>query len=518
MRSNHHLIVAIVGCLLSLVPYRLQSQVPDWVAGNGLSPRFQPSVYLTGFGASTRRENQGKTEVMQSALTLARKNLVERILVRVTASTESRIEEHGRSLLSSFGSFTQTSSSLELFGLESETYFDEETTSGYGFAWVKKDKMVEAYRERLNDHRSKIREFLAEGKHQSEQSNRSKALEAYLACYPYLQGVEEARAVLLAIGGDSHADKLSPDAQSDNSLAAQVRAGLESAMNKPVASIDDAASYLAYCLSQRTIPAEKVVSVNYFAFQDTRMGSRFSMFFRDVLARKVLEVARWKPIGQVTDQEDSAEFVLSGSYWRQKAGVRILATLLNRKSGQTVGGAEVLIPPNVVKSSGMSLLPANFTAASVDEKRISSNQLPAGGIEVEIRTNKGGDGSVFARGEQMRVYVKVNMPCYIRFVYHQANEERVLLLNSEYVDESKVNKWYPASGVFECDAPFGVEFLQVFARTEPFEPVKTIIRNEREILVEDLGGFLARTRGFKPVSPRAMQAERRLVMTTLENR
>jgi len=517
MRFNHRLILVIVGCVLSLVPHRLQSQIPDWVAQNGLSPRFQPGVYLTGFGASTRRENQGNAEAMQSALTLARKNLVERILVRVTNTTESRTEETGRSFVSSFGSLTQTSSSLELFGLEGETYFDEETTTGFGFAWVRKDRMVEAYGERLKEYRSKIDAFLAEGKNRSEQGDRSRALEAYLACYPYLQGIEEARAVLQAIRGGTTTDKPSPDTQIDNSLAVQVRAGLESAMNKPVASIDDAASYLAYCLSQRTIPPEKAVSVKYFAFQDTRMGSRFARYFRDVLARKVLEVARWKPVAQKADQEDSAEFSLTGSYWQQEAGVRILASLQNRKSGQTVGGAEVLIPPNVVKSSGLSLLPANFAAASADQKKISSDQLPAGGIEVETRTNKGGDGSVFTRGEQMRVYVKVNMPCYIRFVYHQANGERVLLLNSEYVNASKVNKWYPASRVFECDAPFGVEFLQVFARTEPFESVKTVFRNEREILVEDLGGFLTRTRGFKPVKPRVMQSERRLVLTTLEN-
>jgi hypothetical protein len=515
MTSNHRALLVVVGCVLSLVPQWLQAQVPDWVAHNGLSPRFQPGAYLTGFGASTRRENEGNAEAMQSALSLARKNLVERILVRVTNTTESRIEETGRALLSSFGSLTQTSSSLELFGLEGETYFDEEMTTGFGFAWVKRDKMVEAYGERLKDHRSKIGEFLAEGKSRSEQGNRSRVLEAYLACYPHLQGTEEARAVLQAIRGSSATDRLSPDPQSDNSLAAQVRAGLESAMNKPVSSIDDAASYLAYCLSQRTIPPEKTVAVNYFAFQDTRMGSRFSMYFRDVLARKVIEVARWRPVEQDTDQV-SAEFSLAGSYWRQKAGVRILATLLNRKSGQTVGGAEVLIPRNVATSSGLSLLPANFTAASADQKKISTDQLPAGGIEVEIRTNKGGDGSVFARGEEMRVFVKVNMPCYIRFVYHQANGERVLLLNSEYVDGSKVNTWYPASGVFECDAPFGVEFLQVFARTEPFESVKTVFSNEREVLVGDLGGFLTRTRGFKPVKPRAMQSERRIVLTTLE--
>ena len=79
-----------------------------------------------------------------------------------------------------------------------------------------------------------------------------------------------------------------------------------------------------------------------------------------------------------------------------------------------------------------------------------------------------------------------------------------------------MNRVYQVPEEFECAEPFGAEVLQVFARTEPFEPLETVERDGYYFLKEDLPRFLARTRGFKRKQPETMQAERRVVITTME--
>jgi hypothetical protein len=70
---------------------------------------------------------------------------------------------------------------------------------------------------------------------------------------------------------------------------------------------------------------------------------------------------------------------------------------------------------------------------------------------------------------------------------------------------------------FECQAPFGVEVLQAFARTEGFEPVETVRVDGYDLLQEDLHKFLVRTRGFvKKATQGVLQGESRIVMTTME--
>lgn len=79
-----------------------------------------------------------------------------------------------------------------------------------------------------------------------------------------------------------------------------------------------------------------------------------------------------------------------------------------------------------------------------------------------------------------------------------------------------VNMVYQIPEEFVCAAPFGAEFLQAFARTERFEPLKTTDVNGYEIMVENLNEFVPRMRGFKKLKKKVQQAENMVVITTME--
>jgi hypothetical protein len=97
-----------------------------------------------------------------------------------------------------------------------------------------------------------------------------------------------------------------------------------------------------------------------------------------------------------------------------------------------------------------------------------------------------------------------------------ADGKRVLLLNEYFLDASKVNLVYQIPQEFESAAPFGAEVLQLFARTDHFEKIRTKTVDGYEVIQEGLDEVVAKTRGMKAAKPKSMQAEQRINITTMK--
>ena len=46
------------------------------------------------------------------------------------------------------------------------------------------------------------------------------------------------------------------------------------------------------------------------------------------------------------------EYVLTGSYWEEKAGLKFMASLQSEKNGRVMAGAEVLVPLEIIQDGG----------------------------------------------------------------------------------------------------------------------------------------------------------------------
>ena len=91
-----------------------------------------------------------------------------------------------------------------------------------------------------------------------------------------------------------------------------------------------------------------------------------------------------------------------------------------------------------------------------------------------------------------------------------------MLYNNHYIDQAKVNHAVALPDTFEVTAPFGTEFLQVFARTERFPEVAVRDWQGYPLLAEDLQTYVDQMRGLKKKANRQVeQAEARLSITTM---
>ncbi|HCA78698.1 MAG TPA: hypothetical protein DEP53_03085 [Bacteroidetes bacterium] len=504
------------------------AQKPDWVKEYGKSISYPEQLYLTGFGMHKVTGGIDRATSLRKATESARGNLIQSVRVSLQSTSGMIVEERNQRISSYFSSATQATSSMEIQGLELKTFYDDDEEMSYALAYVSRAHLASLYKEKESKLRKSIRQSLDAGKTDEEQGLKTKALDEYLACYPLFRQLEEAQAILLAVrtGTVKAIAELEGDMAKDEVDESAIREAVRRLVQRPMVSAEDLAWYLAYCLKEQLNLKEATLLVTPFTYRDTKMGSPFSRFFKQVLESRVAEVARWTPVQQDlksrsleivgdTIRSPQADYILRGTYWERENGIKFISTFQRVSDGKMIGSAEAVIDTSILEKTPLSLKPQNFAAALSDQKQFGKDEALPSGLSLEVWTNKGTDDLVFSKGERMQAYVRVNMPCYIRFIYHLADGKRALLVDNHYIDQSKVNRVYPIPEEFECDEPFGAEFLQAFARTEEFEPVHTQEVEGYKILQEDLERFLASQRGMKKVKRDTLQAETRLVMTTV---
>ena len=492
------------------------AQTPDWVTNQGKSSKYPETFFITGYGVATTENGVKKIEAEQVAINNARKNLIEKIKINIQSVTNAKTEEIGDKYSSFFSSAIQSTASLEIQGLEALQYFSDDIA--HAFVYVKREVLQSVYQQKVTTLKTELESKLKLAKTLEEQKKSTQALDEYLSCYPVARQLEEAQSILTFIKISNSLNDLEKTAASTEITVAQIRESVQKLVQRPINSIDDLGWYLVYQLKEQIEKKEKgklSIFVAPLFYQDTKMGSSFSRFFNQLMEQKIGEVAKWDVV------QANAPMILSGSYWEQIDKIKFIVNLRAINDGKILASAEATVDSKLLASTGKNFKPENVQSALVDQKIFAEGETAGGGLTLEAWTNKQTLGNLFVENEKMIVSIRVNMPCYIRFIYHMADGNRILLKingSSEYfMDQSKVNLAYQIPQDFECAAPFGSEVLQIFARTDNFEPVQTKSVDGYDYLAEDLQKFVTKTRGMKAAKPKTLQAETRINITTMKN-
>ncbi|WP_020571299.1 hypothetical protein [Neolewinella persica] len=93
---------------------------------------------------------------------------------------------------------------------------------------------------------------------------------------------------------------------------------------------------------------------------------------------------------------------------------------------------------------------------------------------LDVATNHGGDSITLTSTDPLLLYVRLNQPCFVRVIYELATGERILLKDSQEIDESLVSKGVRiGEKPLFAQPPYGQESLIVLAQTSRFQPLKT---------------------------------------------
>ncbi|MFC2137115.1 hypothetical protein ACFLTE_02965 [Bacteroidota bacterium] len=497
--------------IINFLAFVSAQEVPEWVENKGFSPWFSENQYVTGFGLSSFTKKDNINDVKKTAEENAKKNLSEKITVSIKAKTTSYKQQYGNEFEQKLESEIISMSDIELMGLKKEFYTDSKAGMEYCFVYVPKVQLIKSYEFKIFEKNKELESLFYAAKENEDNGYKNKALENYLKCSPILSEIKHLHNILLGLGKVPEQEILIDIFdlhQSINRLVTSIN------------SINDLAFFIAYAFKEQTQDTEfSGVIVSPITYRNTGMSSTFSKQLRESVEHQLVTYNKWETY-PIKNYEPTLEnmtkirYGVKGTYWESDEEITINIYLSEIITGIKKASIEYKFDRDITNEEFTPIKPKNYEQAKEEQDVFKNNEILSNGISLDVFTNKGQDDLIFTEGEKMKVYIKTNIPCYIQLIYHLSDSSRILFLNNEFLDVDKINKIYELPFVFICNAPFGVETLQVNAREEPFPKIETYSEDGLIYIKEDLPSILEKSR--EPDFT-IFQAERRLTITTMPN-
>ncbi|HOP49395.1 MAG TPA: DUF4384 domain-containing protein [Ignavibacteriales bacterium] len=474
------------------------ADIPDWVINNGISNKYNEREYLTGYGISYQKKyDVGKATL--EAQDIAKNNLIQKIFVKIESQSQTQKSEIENEIFSTYQSFVESKSSIELEGLNFELFSDDNYI--YALAYINKNQLINSCISKINYYNKIIQNNIDQANVFEKQNNISKTIEIYNSQFKYLLEIEKSVNILRSINYDF--------ANLKYFTADEIQKKIDHLSNQQVNDLEDIATIITNNL-KNSLNLNTKISIYPFSYQNTKTASKFSVILKEEFETKFAKLTNWNV---VKNNNQNFTHILIGTYWEQGEYIKIIANILNVKTQTIEATSQIKFHKNLLSKNNIDYHPANFAQAMNDAMEFNKNEVIDGGLSIDAWTNKGKNSLIFRNQEIMNVYIKVNLPSYIRFIYHQADGKRILLLDNYYIDQNKVNQVYKIPYDFEVSEPFGIENLQIIASTEKLPELKT---DENNVIHEQLSVILTKTRGLKIKKQDALQAETKLTITTVK--
>ncbi|MFO7891273.1 MAG: LPP20 family lipoprotein [bacterium] len=521
-----------IGTLLIIsFPVLVIAGAPDWVDNFGKTDRYPKEIYLTGFGVAALTQDNNKTKCMNISVQNAQKELINKIYLTVKSHTKMRTEEGKGQYSQIYSSVTQSASQVQLWGSEVEKFYDKKSRTAYALVYVKRQKIIDHYNLIKKRLQNDISHYYNLGKRAQQQGNESLALKYYLHCYPLFNKLFRAWGIIHASSSNmihTFAELEDSEIENDYVKISELNRMVRKLRQQPIKNIKDVTLFMYNCFQDQLKNTTGRLIILPFTFQNTGMSSNFASFLHHNLKSNISCLPGFSMRGSSSLENINSDiyltdfktadslFFLKGTYWQQRDSIEIMAEICNQQD-EIAASMNIMIPQSMVNKTGHEITPENFSQALKEQKIFSQGEINNGGIFLDAWTNKGRSGVVFYDDEIMNIFLRVNIPCYIRLMYHLANGVRTVLLDNYFIDRSYVNTAYKIPDKFVCDQPYGVEVLQIFAQTKPFKKIDTELVDGYKILKEDLHTFLSKTRGMKRIEySEVLKTEERIVITTME--
>jgi hypothetical protein len=481
------------------------SQKPAWIDFNQRNLNYPKEKYLVGYYSANRDRNKPEEEQLKTLIEYAKTDILENITVSISSVSQLNTQQTGKSFIQTFSQRSLASAKAELAGLKTETWKDKKEL--YALAYVQRSDLISFYNSKLSNLQTNIEKNLTHAEQLRASDNKEGALDQYYQCLQQLYEAEQVSAIMLGVKKQYNNSQLAD-------FSSKIRIGIESIIGSTASNPDDAALVIAEALKVQLKNNTKPITVAILTYQDTRMASPFSAFFAKSLESKLtlrgLEVDN--------NQATNSPYILSGTYWEEADRLMLMVMLHSKETGKVLATSETTIPMSWFTQNQKSFLPENFQEASIRQKIFSKDEITDGGLHIDLWTNKGDENQVFFENDTMKIYVRTNHECYLRFIYYMADSSKVLLMNDYYISYDKVNKVIEIPETFICSAPFGVESMQLNAQTSPFQSLNITSHDGYQYINDNVATIVAATRGFKKVSDQTLSGEKRLVITTIKEK
>ncbi len=488
------------------------SQSPNWTNYTMRNASYPEGSYLTGFISETNVNGNDPGELLQKISGYAKDQLVENILVEIKSISTLNIHNVNTVTQEEFQKNSTSFSNATIAGLKTETYYDQKKKIGFAFSFAKKSEVKNHYENEISTLLDKCNTNFELASSHKDQNNNQGALKMLFQTQTFIKNIEHAQTILITLTGKY--DLTSLKRNESRIIKMKTESEINKVRNTQQFTLEDAAYYIAFALNTQTENLNAPVRVSNFTYQDTPMGSIFSRRLQSSLEQKLIQEG-YKVANQAVENDG---FVLRGSYWEEGDKLKITGILRDQKTSSAIASVDCYLPKSTLNNASISFTPENYKQALINMKELAKDEIKGGGLNIDLYTNKGKDNLIYTEGEELKLFVRANRECYMRFIYHLADGSKVLLLDNYYINHDNVNQVYELPYEFECAEPFGIETLQLNAQAQPFPPLATKEEYGYNFILDDTNTIITKTRGFKKkTDTEEIKAEKRMVFTTMKD-
>jgi len=496
------------------------AQAPNWIKYESRQAFYPEQKYLIGFSSENNYTDADATELLDKCKGNAKNTLVESVKVSINSITESGINNLNSGKNTETYQYIKHSSvsysNIDIAGLISETYYDKKKKTAYALTYIQKSDLIAYYKQKVETSLQNLEQKYKFAEESKVAGQSQIAVPKFLECLPIFREIEEAQSILAALGV---VDETSIKSKTTLSLKSKVDKSLDELNNSAKENVSDLAYFIAHGLKLQKPDLKGTVSLSTFNYQDTKMGSPLSKRLYKELEQKLVSVAQFNMMSQEAFSAKSGlnpfDYLITGTYWEEGDYIKIIVVLRDFKTGKAAASIESKLKKAYCSQNNIEYLPKNFIEANNKSKVFNENEIIGGDLQLEVWTNKGNTNLLYSQNDTLKLYIRTNKECYVRFIYYLADGSSVLLLDDFYIGVDKINKVYQLPDEFICSEPFGAEMLQVNAQTEKFEPLNTTLQGGYRFISNNLDEIIEKTRGFKKVDDKVLKAETRLVITTM---
>lgn len=288
----HIYLISILFSLTIFANDATEADLPQWAESYGTDTPYSSETHLTGFGMRTIEGD--REDALEDAKTQAAADLIRKVRVSVQSEISSEMRETEQSFSSNFSSVSQTTSNLEVEGIEFEVVNDEEAF--YALAYVDRRRATERYRSAASETLARIESLRDRAADFEDQNDDEAALEAYVQLNPLFKRYYEQYALVNIMKGNMAKafDELDGDSESSVLINPQEMVEWEQDAKQKVSllleenadTVSDAVRILVRQLKLQdlTIDRNQVQDLQY---QESDFSSQFGSYAAKALDREM---------------------------------------------------------------------------------------------------------------------------------------------------------------------------------------------------------------------------------------
>jgi hypothetical protein len=330
-----------------------QGQTNNWIDESARNRNYPSDIFLKGFFSEAKVPESEK--VLGRLKDLAKADIIESIQVSIQSKSELKEEEQKKLFQQAYYFESSTFSEADIYGLETQTYYDKKQKRAYAFAFVKKEKLINYYKTVVSIGLSNSESNFRAISTKLADKNLDDALATALETGDELRGVYKAQSVLLAIGVINNDVLKKDEYQQDRN---KLNDTFNLILNNDQLSIKNLVSYFSGSINQNIIKKSKAkILVKPFRFQDYSFTNEISPLLIQLFST---EFSKSENLILVQDSV-SADYTVSGNYTDTPEKITLTISVKNK-----LGGLNKLSGTLFVKSllrDGITLLPTEIRKA-----------------------------------------------------------------------------------------------------------------------------------------------------------